>query len=258
VVLLVARVVPPVSSGRGLADWLIAWGTVGLGVVTVLGLGVTMFLARAARLSAARALADERERARGDREDAERRLRDERAHAELVRRRDRQQESVAGLLGAIASLMPFWEAVPNLYRDPEWKQGELPARERDPWRRKECEDALRALRYAADAQLSGLGAARAAEQFRMLVYLAQGAARGVPRDLRVRAGQDLRRYAIFVRLSLEGLSDAGEGLDPGVPACPVLERMPVHDTPWYPSKVAPGWAEAVAREPDDPFYQPAP
>ncbi len=92
----------------------------------------------------------------------------------------------------------------------------------------------------------------------MLVYLAQGAARGVPRDLRVRAGQDLRRYAIFVRLSLESVSEAGEGLDPGAPACPVLERMPAHDSPWHPSKPACGWDEAIAREPDDPFYQPPP
>ena len=71
-----------------------------------------------------------------------------------MRRRDRQQASAGGLLAAIAALIPFVEAVPNLYRDPEWKPGERPAKETGP-RGLECNQALRALCYTANVLFEG-------------------------------------------------------------------------------------------------------
>jgi len=116
--------VPP-----NLADWLGAWGSVVTGVGAIVAVFVTMRLASRDRKRSENARIDdldrherelggERDRAARDREDAERRfreeverserqVRDERADAERVRRRDRQQESVAGLLGAIAGGMTF-------------------------------------------------------------------------------------------------------------------------------------------------------
>ncbi|HEV2373424.1 MAG TPA: hypothetical protein VGS19_14775 [Streptosporangiaceae bacterium] len=250
------------------SEWLTAWGSVATGVGALVAVGVTVWLARrdrqrneaSRRQDLARhesELAEERTRAAQDRADAERRLREEREFAEVLRRTERQRECVAGLLGAIGGLMPYWDAVPNLYGDPDWKPGEQPTREIAPYRQMECREVLRALKLAVDTQLVGLGDERAAEQCRMLAHLAQTAARGVPRDLRVRAGQDLRRYAIFVRTSLGNLIEAGQSLDPGAPQFPLLKRMPVHDTPWHPTSAAPGWTEAIRQEPDDPFYGPA-
>jgi hypothetical protein len=249
------------------ADWLTAWGSVVTGAGAIVAVGVTVWLARRDRRRSDREragdreryevqLAEERERAKRDREDAERRLRDERAHAERVRRRDRQQASAGALLAAIAALMPFMDTVPNLYRDPEWKPGERPAKETGP-RWLECDQALRALRYAADVHLAGLGEERAFRQYRTLVHLAQTAAGGVPRDLRVRAAQDLRRYALFVQASVTAVSEEGQSVDPGKPEFPLLTRMPVHDTPWHPTNPVPGWTDAIAAEPGDPFYHPA-
>ena len=163
---------------------------------------------------------------------------------------------MSGLLTAIAELMPYFDVVPNLYKDPEWKPGERPAKETGP-RWLECDRVLRALRHAADVQVAGLGDERAAGQCRMLVHLAQSAAHGVPRDLRARAGQDLRRYALFVQVSLAAVREDGQGVDPGAPEAPLLRRMPAHDPPWHPANPVPRWNDAVAREPDDPFYHPA-
>jgi len=152
--------------------------------------------------------------------------------------------------------MPYIDAVPNLRGDPEWKPGEQPAKETG-LRGPDCDQALRTLRDAADVHTAGLGDERAARQYRMLVHLVQTAACGVPRDLRVRAGQDLRRYALFVQASLAAVSKHGQSIDPGIPECPQLKQMPVHDTPWHPANPVPEWVEAIAREPGDPFYHPA-
>jgi hypothetical protein len=256
-----------VATGPTLADWLTAWGSVVTGVGAVIAVGVTVWLARRDRRLSndertedrrryEAQLAEERERAARDRDDAERRLREERALAAQVRRQDRQQESASGLLAAIAGLMPLIDAVPNLRGDPEWTRGERPAKETGP-RWLECDQALRALRYAADVHMAGLGDERAAGQYRMLVHLAQTAAGGVPRELRARAGQDLRRYALFVQASLVAVSKHGQGIDPGVPECPQLKRMPVNDAPWHPANPVPEWNDAVEREPGDLFYHPA-
>lgn len=260
------------------ADWLGAWGSVVTGVAAIVAVFVTVWLASRDRKRAEsariddlarheREMAEERDRAARDRADAERRfaveverserqVRDERDYAENVRRREGRQASVAGLLGAIAGLMPYLDAVPNLYGDPGWKPGQQPAKETGP-RWLECQEAMRSLRYGADVQSIGLGDDRAAEQVRMLVHLVQTAAGGVPADLRVRASCDLRRYALWVRVSLENLSNTGQSLDPGAPEVPVLTRMPPHDSPWDPSTGSEAWNLAVQREPGDPFYLPA-
>jgi hypothetical protein len=259
-------------------DWLAAWGSVVTGVAAIVAVFVTVWLAGRDRERTEGARNDdlarhnremtvERDRAARDRADAERRfaveverserqVRDERDYAENVRRREGRQASAAGLLGAIAGLMPYLDAVPNLYRDPEWKPGQQPAKETGP-RWLECQEAVRSLWYAADVQAIGLGDDRAAEQVRTLVHLVQTAAAGMPADLRIRASYDLRRYALWVRVSLENLSNTGQSLDPGAPEVPVLTRMPPHDPPWHPSTGSEAWKLAVQREPGDPFYLPA-
>ena len=91
-----------------------------------------------------------------------------------------------------------------------------------------------------------------------LVHLVQTATEEtIPEDLRKRAGIDLCRYALWVRVSLENLIATGESLDPGIPACPNLRRMPAHDTPWSPAAPAEAWVEGIKQEPGDPYFFPA-
>jgi hypothetical protein len=230
----------------------------------MVAVAVTVVLARRDRQSHTRELNEQLRRADQDREAAkqrfqeeversERQVREERQDADRVRRDERQQESLARLLEAIAELMPWWDEVPNLYSDATPMSRSQVQRAR--WG--ECIEAVRSLRSAVHAQLAWVADARAAEQCRRLAHLVQAASRGVPGDVRARTGQDLRRYAIFVQVSLEHVAAGKESLDPGAPEAPLLGRMPVNDTPWYPTNTPPEWAETIRREPGDPSYLPA-
>ena len=119
----------------------------------------------------------------------------------------------------------------------------------------EAQGAVQSLAFGKHSEVSGLGDARAARQYSDLVHLVQTATgESIPEDLRKRAGIDLCRYALWVRVSLENLIVTGESLEPGVPACPNLTRMPVHDTPWNPSTPLEAWVEAIKQQPGDPFF----
>lgn len=274
------------------ADWMTAWGTLFTAIGALIAVAVTVWLAardrrdgenarKQERVRHDRELAEERERSARDRDDAERRLKEERAYAEVLRRSDRQEASVGGLLDRIAGLMPFWSAVPGLYQEislarmptsavmwwlptlggplaeQETKSQDARNAARLPILMQAWE-AVRSLSRGGHSEIWGLADARAAEQYRKLVHLVKTAAAGhIPDDLRKRAGQDLRRYAIWVRVSLENLTETGQSLDPGIPPWPDLTRMPVHDTPWQPSNPSQAWQLAILQEPGDPAYLPA-
>jgi len=213
------------SSAPGITDWLTGIGTVSLAVVTVVTLGITIWITTTDR--------------RG---------------AEEARHRERQQDSAGRLLVRIAALIPHCDLVPGVYKG----ISTLPGQPGHNWRRMQCYEAMRALEFGAHAETSGLGDPRGAGQYRELVHLVITAAQGVPRELHKRAGVDLRRYAIFVRVSLEHLIEAGQSLDPGQPAVPLLLRNPPEDSPWQPDNVPMPWRDALGREPGDPLFRPAP
>lgn len=246
----------PSAGGPSAADWLTAWGTLGTAVFAVAAVVVTIVLAARdrknhelelgeERLRFARELAEAQERSLRDREDAERRLRDERAFAEDMRLRERREAAVGALLGRIAALLPYCSGVPGL-----GYAGGL-ARETLV----EAQSAVQSLAHGKHSEVWGLGDARAARQYADLVHLVQSAVgESIPKDFRKRAGIDLRRYALWVRVSLESLVATGKSLDPGIPAFPNLKRTPVHDTPWQPSTPTEAWVEAIKQQPGDPFF----
>jgi hypothetical protein len=273
------------SAGPSLADWLTAWGTLGTALFAVAAVVVTIVLAARdrrdarmlriedqrnhelelgeERLRSARDLAEEQERSLRDREDAERRLRDERAFAESVRLRERREVAVGALLGRIALLLPHCDQVPGLWRTlaiaQASEQSRFPLRLGSPvGPLLETGSAVESLALGKHSEVWGLADARAARQYADLVHLIQTATGdSIPEDLRKRAGIDLCRYALWVRVSLENLIATGESLDPGIPACPNLRRMPAHDTPWNPSTPSEAWVEAIKQQPGDPFFFPA-
>jgi hypothetical protein len=281
----------PPTGTPSTADWMTAWGTLFTAIGALVAVAVTIWLASRDRRDGEKArieerarhereLAEERKRSAQDREDAERRLAEERTHAEELRRRDRREASVGGLLGRIADLMPFCSVVPGLYQaiyssrttfptdllslgiTGPFTEQEAKSREaRETVRRAtlmEAWEAVRSLARGGHSEIWGLGDTRAAEQYRKLVYLVLSATTGnIPADLRVRAGKDLRRYALWVRVSLETLTETGHSLDPGIPPWPDLTRMPANDVPWQPSIPSQTWQLAILQEPGDPAYLPA-
>jgi hypothetical protein len=271
----------PSAAGPSAADWLTAWGTLGTAVFAVAAVVVTIVLAARDRRDArllriedqknhelelgeerlrfARELGEEQERSLRDREDAERRLRDERAFAEDMRLRERREAAVGALLGRIAVLLPHCIQVPGLWRTlaiaEAGEQSRFPIVGSPVGPLLETQGAAESLAYGKHSEVWGLADARAARQYADLVHLVQTATgESIPEDLRKRAGIDLCRYALWVRVSLESLIATGESLDPGIPACPNLTRMPVHDTPWSPSVPAEAWVEAIKQQPGDPFF----
>jgi hypothetical protein len=259
-----AQVGHDLADGSAVAGWLTAWGTVATAVGAVIAVAVTVALARRDRRRHASEMKEEFKRADRDRADAEQRfqeevsrsekqVREEREYADAVRRHERQQESLARLLATIADLMPWWDEVPNLYSDPNPMSRSQIQRAR--WA--ECAEAIRSLRSAVHAQLAWVSDARAAEQCRTLAHLVQTASRGIPGEVRERTAQDLRRYAIYVRVSLERVSNGEESLDPGSPDVPVLGRASSQTAPWCPENAPFEWTEAIRQEPGDPSYQPA-
>ena len=120
------------------------------------------------------------------------------------------------------------------------------------------QEAVRSLARGGHSEVWGLGDTCAAEQYRKLVHLVlSAAATNMPADLRARASGDLRRYALWVRVSLESLTETGNSLDPGIPSWPDLTRMPTNDVPWQPSNPSQAWQLAILHEPGDPAYLPA-
>jgi hypothetical protein len=265
----------PTTGGPSLADWMTAWGTLATAVGALVAVWVTVHLAAKDRRVSEKArtedlerykqgLAEERDRSARDRADAERRLTEERVYAEELRRRDRREASVGGLLSRIAGLMPFFDVVPGLNLAADLAS--LPDPLGFPGGRSsarapkllEAREAVRWLSHGGHAEVWGLGDARAASQYRKLVHLVDTAVgENLPDDLYERAGRDLRRYGLWVRISLESLIETGQSLDPGIHAWPDLMRIPLDDAPWQPSNVAEAWRPAILQEPGDMAYLPA-
>jgi hypothetical protein len=120
----------------------------------------------------------------------------------------------------------------------------------------EAREAVRSIIEGGHSEVWGLGDARAIKQYRNLVNLVETMKRPAGGG-GVRGVQDLRRYALWVRVSLANLSKTGESLDPGVPPCPDPTRKPVNDMLWQPSNPSRAWQDAIQREREDPAYIPA-
>lgn len=86
------------SGAPTVADWLIAYGTIGLALITLVTLVATVMITRADRNIESKRLAEERQRGAQDRDDADRRLREERDAADQRLREERERRSEPELL----------------------------------------------------------------------------------------------------------------------------------------------------------------
>jgi hypothetical protein len=223
-----------------------------LDVSTLATLITTIIFTIHCRKTAARQLTKERERADErlveERAATGRRAAEQRVHAEQLRRRERQQDSTARLLAQIASITPYMTWVPDV--------DALANQMRNDQTVVTTFAAVRSLEFGATADVAGLGDPQAARQYRSLVHLVLTAA-GLPDEVpRCRVGGDLRRYALFVQVSLENLVEHEASLDAGT-AEPMLTRDAHDHSLWAPSITPQAWQDAIAREPTDPQYRPA-
>jgi hypothetical protein len=86
------------DSAPTVADWLIAYGTIVLALITLVTLVATILITRADRQRESQRLKEERERAAQDREEADQRLREEREAADQRLREERERRSEPELL----------------------------------------------------------------------------------------------------------------------------------------------------------------
>ncbi len=243
---------PVAASGPNLADWLTATGTVGLALVTVITLIATVRIASVDRRHDDEVRGQDRRDAEGrlleERQAADQRLREERNHAEDVRRQERRVDSAIVLLERIARIMPLLGDLP--YR------GGL-----DAARKSECDDAVLTLGSGVHTHAALVGQETLAQQYRNVVsfvdavWTAKWAEEPGGDDLEL-LGAQLRRYAMFVRLSLERFITRGEVLDTGKPYYPKLVREPGDESLWSPDPEPDGWYVALAHDPHDPSYVP--
>lgn len=240
----------PDSGGPNLADWLTAVGTVGLALVTVLTLLVTLRIASADRRHDDQVRSQDRAEAKKllleERQAADERLRDEREHAEDVRRRERQVDSAMRLLERIAYIMPLI--------------GDLPGRSAlSPARQSECNEAVRNLGSGTHTDAVAVGNETLAQQYSNVVgfvdaaWTAKWAKEPSGDDLDF-VGAQIRRYALFVQLSLQRFITRGEALDTGKPYYPKLVRKPGDDSLWHPEPEPDEWFTALSHDPRDPWY----
>jgi hypothetical protein len=132
----------------------------------------------------------------------------DRRKAETTRRRDRQQDSAQRLLGRIAGIVPYFGLIPGIFQSSSTQPGH---RAYNP-RAVAALNAVRALEAGMYADMTGLGDARAADQYRELVRRVMAAAPGVDEDMGEHTSEALRLCAVFVRESLENLLDGGQSL----------------------------------------------
>lgn len=240
----------PKSGGPNLADWLTAIGTVGLALVTVVTLIVTVRIASTDRRHDDQVRGQDRDEANRllleERQAADERLRAEREHAENVRRRERQVDSAMRLLERIAYIMPLI--------------GDLPYRSAlSPARQAECNDAVRNLGSGKHTDAVAVGNETLAQQFSNVVgfvdaaWIAKWAKEPSGDDLEFVAAQ-VRRYALFVQLSLQRFITRGEALDTRKPYYPTLVRKPGDESLWHPDPEPDEWDVALSHDPHDPWY----
>jgi hypothetical protein len=226
------------------ADILTALGTVGLALTALLTIEITRRQRNAAEAARKTDRAEADARLEEERRAAEQRLRDERDFAERLRRHERQAASASLLLDVVAELQEVARNVVGLLN--------VGPQNLTPERRQTLQ-VLRGLQRAAHSTAATLGDAQVGERFRTLVRLAIAAAGDESASgndqARARTEADLRNYAIFVRLSLQGLIDGQPIVDPGYPPYPNLARRS-DVTPWHPQNVPSGWDDAAQTDPE--------
>jgi len=185
-VIAVSSPSPRSAGAPGVTDWLTGIGTVALAAVTVVTPIATIYIT----------ITDRR-------------------NAEAARRRDRQQDSAQRLLGHVAGIVWYFRLIPGIY---QWVTTDLLNNPRALG----CLNAVRALETGMYADISGLGDARAAGQYRQLVSHVLAVAPGVDEGMGERTSKALRRSAVFVRESLQNLIEYGQSL-PGQTSFPSLE-----------------------------------
>jgi len=111
----------------------------------------------------------------------------------------------------------------------------------------EMELAIRSLREGAGTEAVMLGNKPVRDRYDTLAKLAEGANHPKSEEMtkasRDRIIEDLRSYAIFVRLSLQGLIDGKPVPDLDPPAAPDLQGHVL--APWVPEPAPEGWQEAI-------------
>jgi cbb3-type cytochrome oxidase subunit 3 len=229
-------------------DALTAIGTLALAIVTLLTLAYAVWATGRERRQAASDREDAEKRLEDERQAGAQRLRDEREHAAEVRRRDRQIDNVAILVGRVAEMQAFIEKVPGtlLRANRPSMSGRLPA---------DADEALRAinsLRHGAwtEATMLGTGevAEEAAERYRTLVRLFDEASR-----IKTVTDHDLialRYYCRWVVLTLRTLAE-DETVPPLYPGAARRPEFGVTDYKliWKPVPWPPGWQDIAGADP---------
>jgi hypothetical protein len=177
-------------------------------------------------------------RMEAERASADARLQDEYARAERQRLRDRQLVEAPKLLARVER---FRKSVPHMLRT------QIPGAPLTYHPNDEMEHAIRGLREGVGTEAVMLGDPPVRARYDTLTKLAEGANHPKPEAMseprRDRILEDLRRYAIFVRLSLQGLIDDNPVCDLDPPAAPDLERRPL--AAWVPAPAPEGWQAAI-------------
>ena len=224
-----------------------AWtavGTIALAVVTVAAVVINIIITVQDRRRAAASLTAEREL-------ADARLREERDHAEQVRRRERQADNARVLIQRIAALQPYLPTVPGTFTRhtfPQAKYQPVTHHHGD----EACREAISSLQHGAFAEAPLLGQGEAAQiaagRYRHLVQLILTVANDNGPDEERQTGT-LRSYARWVRISLRALAENGSvpliyGGSPEYPQLGLPEHMPV----WQPNPAPTGWNEEIDAE----------
>jgi len=221
------------------ATWT-AVGTLALAAVTFVALFVTIVVTREDRKRADRNLTCERRL-------AEVRLKQERDHAERIRRRERQADNVRALLQRMAVLQPCLGTVPGVEARIGPSNLIIP-RQSD----EECREAMASLTHGALAEVPLLGADNAAQEaaarYRFFVGLVRAAAKDNSSD-RERLAGTLRSYARWLKISLRMLAEnqTVPMIQDGSTEYPVL-GVPDDMPQWQPSPIPPGWHEEADTE----------
>ena len=224
-----------------------AWtavGTIFLAVVTLATVVTTLVITMQDRRRSVTALTEERVL-------ADARLREERDHAEEVRRRERQADNARVLIQRVAALQPYLDTVPGtLTRHvfPQAKYQPFTHHHGD----EECREAIYSLQQGAFSEAPllapGEAAQAAADRYRRLVKLVHDAAKDNNAN-EERQAATLRAYARWVRISLRTLAEDGtvppiNGGSPEYPLLDLPDRMPT----WCPNPGPPGWNDELDAE----------
>lgn len=231
------------NNGVKPTDLLTTISTLVLAVAAIVTIIVTRSNATADREAADSRLREAQNEANANME-AERKSADERlataySRAEEQRLRDRQLMLVPKLLTRIER---FRKLVPSMLL--QQYRGAFPVLSNP-----EIGDVVHGLREGAGTDAIILGDPPVRARFETLAQLAEDANNLDPNamtaETRDRIVEDLRRYALFVRLSLQGLIDETPVHDLNPPARPDLRSTNPSLAPWDPVPAPDGWKEVI-------------